>query len=102
MRQLGQLGAADDSGLLPVRARQDLEVAHVAGRSGEAILFIAPRERNLLRLLGEEDPGDPLLDERTEAMWRDGIVEEAARLAARRAAQRWSGKKPQTKVVMPR
>ena len=29
-------------------------------------------------------------------------VEEAARLAARRAAQRWSGKKPQTKVVMPR
>lgn len=29
-------------------------------------------------------------------------VEETARLAARRAAQRWSGKKPQTKVVMPR
>ena len=28
--------------------------------------------------------------------------EEAARLAARRAAQRWSGKKPQTKVVPPR
>ena len=29
-------------------------------------------------------------------------VTEAARLAARRAAQRWSGKKPQTKVVPPR
>jgi ribonuclease J len=28
--------------------------------------------------------------------------EEAARLAARRAAQRWSGKKPQTKVIAPR
>jgi ribonuclease J len=28
--------------------------------------------------------------------------EEAARLAARRAAQRWSGKKPQTKVLHPR
>lgn len=28
--------------------------------------------------------------------------EEAARLAARRAAQCWSGKKPQTKVLMPR
>ncbi len=28
--------------------------------------------------------------------------EEAARLAARRAAQRWSGKKPQTKVLLPR
>ena len=27
--------------------------------------------------------------------------EEAARLAARRAAQRWSGKKPQTKVISP-
>jgi ribonuclease J len=28
-------------------------------------------------------------------------VTEAARLAARRAAQRWSGKKPQTKVILP-
>lgn len=29
------------------------------------------------------------------------VVKEAARLAARRAAQRWSGKKPQVRVVMP-
>ncbi len=29
-------------------------------------------------------------------------ISEAARLAARRAAQRWSGKKPQTKVLFPR
>ena len=28
-------------------------------------------------------------------------VSEAARLAARRAAQRWSGKKPQTRVLLP-
>lgn len=28
-------------------------------------------------------------------------VHEAARLAARRAAQRWSGKKPQTRVILP-
>ncbi|AKH41674.1 ribonuclease J [Altererythrobacter atlanticus] len=28
-------------------------------------------------------------------------VREAARLAARRAAQRWSGKKPQTRVILP-
>lgn len=28
-------------------------------------------------------------------------IHEAARLAARRAAQRWSGKKPQTRVIMP-
>ena len=31
---------------------------------------------------------------------RDAI-HEAARLAARRAAQRWSGKKPQTRVILP-
>lgn len=29
------------------------------------------------------------------------VVKEAARLAARRAAQRWSGKKPQVRVIMP-
>ena len=28
-------------------------------------------------------------------------ITEAARLAARRAAQRWSGKKPQTRVILP-
>ena len=28
-------------------------------------------------------------------------IMEAARLAARRAAQRWSGKKPQTRVILP-
>jgi ribonuclease J len=28
-------------------------------------------------------------------------VTEAARLAARRAAQRWCGKKPQMKVILP-
>jgi len=31
----------------------------------------------------------------------EGQVTEAARLAARRAAQRWSGKKPQVKVMLP-
>ena len=30
----------------------------------------------------------------------EGDVLEAARLAARRAAQRWSGKKPQTRVIL--
>ena len=28
-------------------------------------------------------------------------VHEAARLAARRAAQRWSGKRPQVRVILP-
>ena len=30
----------------------------------------------------------------------EGDVAEAARLAARRAAQRWSGKKPQVKIML--
>ena len=34
-----------------------------------------------------------------QARDRDALVE-AARLAARRAAQRWSGKKPQTRVIL--
>ena len=29
------------------------------------------------------------------------LVHEAARLAARRAAQRWSGKRPQVRVILP-
>jgi ribonuclease J len=35
-----------------------------------------------------------------QARDREAVVE-AARLAARRAAQRWSGKKPQTRVILP-
>lgn len=31
----------------------------------------------------------------------EGVIHEAARLAARRAAQRWSGKRPQVRVIMP-
>ena len=30
-----------------------------------------------------------------------GSVHEAVRLAARRAAQRWSGKRPQVRVILP-
>ena len=57
-------------------------------------------------------PVDPDLDDHSPALmeqlfgrpepdWtdRDSVVE-AARLAARRAAQRWSGKKPQVKVLL--
>ncbi|MEC7817908.1 MAG: ribonuclease J [Pseudomonadota bacterium] len=40
------------------------------------------------RLKGK-DRGDP------------GAIHEAARLAARRAAQRWSGKRPQVRIMMP-
>ncbi|BBC73020.1 MBL fold hydrolase [Altererythrobacter sp. B11] len=44
---------------------------------------------NALRRLKGRDRNDP------------DAVTEAARLAARRAAQRWSGKKPQTRVILP-
>jgi ribonuclease J len=30
-----------------------------------------------------------------------GVIAEAARLAARRSATRWSGKRPQVRVIMP-
>ncbi len=52
--------------------------------------FVAEAEADvaeaLRKLKGKRDPD---------------TVAEAARLAARRAAQRWSGKKPQTKVLQP-
>ncbi|MEO6387026.1 MAG: ribonuclease J [Croceibacterium sp.] len=52
--------------------------------------FIAEAEKDvaeaLRKLKGKRSPDE---------------VAEAARLAARRAAQRWSGKKPQTKVLLP-
>jgi ribonuclease J len=62
-----------------------------------------PLEEDLPDFL-EEAAGDVLTalgrlkgkDARDEA-----VIREAARLAARRAAQRWSGKKPQVRVVMP-
>jgi ribonuclease J len=55
--------------------------------------FVAEAERDVaeaLRKLKGRGRPDP------------DAVTEAARLAARRAAQRWSGKKPQTRVILPR
>lgn len=86
-------------------ARDGLLVVALDGRGGAQVHgigmpldedydeFVAEAERDVaeaLRKLRGADARDP------------ATVEEAARLAARRAAQRWSGKKPQTKVVMPR
>jgi len=55
--------------------------------------FVAEAERDVaeaLRKLKGANARDP------------AAQAEAARLAARRAAQRWSGKKPQTKILLPR
>jgi ribonuclease J len=54
--------------------------------------FLAEAANDVLTAIGRikgKDARDP------------AVVKEAARLAARRAAQRWSGKKPQVRVVMP-
>jgi ribonuclease J len=55
--------------------------------------FVTEAERDVgeaLRRLKGRDRNDP------------DAMSEAARLAARRAAQRWCGKKPQTRIILPR
>ncbi len=54
--------------------------------------FIAETQGDILKAIGKlkgKDANDP------------AAVHEAARLAARRAARRWSGKSPQVRVIMP-
>jgi ribonuclease J len=54
--------------------------------------FLAEASEDVLKAIGKLK-GRDAKDE--------SAIREAARLAARRAAQRWSGKKPQVRVVMP-
>jgi len=54
--------------------------------------FVAEATRDITAAIGKLRGGD----RRDEAS-----VHEAARLAARRAAQRWSGKRPQVRVIVP-
>ena len=83
-------------------ARDGLVIVVLDGRGGAQVHgmglpldedypeFVAEAEADVaeaLRKLKGADARDP------------AAQEEAARLAARRAAQRWSGKKPQTKVI---
>ena len=54
--------------------------------------FVAEAQQDILAAIGKlrgRDATDPV------------AVQEAARLAARRAARRWSGKNPQVRVIMP-
>lgn len=54
--------------------------------------FVAETSEDILKAIGKlkgRDANDP------------AAVHEAARLAARRAARRWSGKNPQVRVIMP-
>jgi ribonuclease J len=62
-----------------------------------------PLEEDMAAFL--EEAADDVLDAIARLKGKDArdpaAVHEAARLAARRAAQRWSGKRPQVRVVMP-
>ena len=86
-------------------ARDGLLVVALDGRGGAQVHGIGmPLDEDYDEFVAEaERDVAEALRKLKGANARDAsAVEEAARLAARRAAQRWSGKKPQTKVVMPR
>lgn len=86
-------------------ARDGLVIVVLDGRGGVQVQgvglpldedyadFVAEAEREVARAVQKVKGG---------ARGERGAVTEAARLAARRAAQRWSGKKPQTQVILPR
>lgn len=80
---------------------------------GALVVILGPGGTVAIESFGlplEEDMGDFIEETKADVLQaigklrgkaRDaGDVSEAARLAARRAARRWSGKKPQVKVVM--
>ena len=86
-------------------ARDGLVIVVLDGRGGVQVQgvglpldedyadFVAEAERDVAKAVQKLKGG---------ARGERGAVTEAARLAARRAAQRWSGKKPQTQVILPR
>jgi ribonuclease J len=86
-------------------ARDGLVIVVLDGRGGVQVQgvglpldedyadFVAEAEREVAKAVQKVKGG---------ARGERGLLAEAARLAARRAAQRWSGKKPQTQVILPR
>ncbi len=84
-------------------ARDGLVIVVLDGRGGAQVHGIGlPLDEDYAEFVAEaeRDVADAL---RKLKGARDvEAMSEAARLAARRAAQRWSGKKPQTKVLPPR
>lgn len=86
------------------------------GRDGLLILVLAPDGAAHIESVGlpldedhdafvaeaKADIGAALAKLKGAARRDDAEITEAARLAARRAAQRWSGKKPQVRVILPR
>jgi ribonuclease J len=86
------------------------------GRDGLLILVLAPDGAAHIESIGlplDEDHGAFVAEAKADiaaglaklkgaARRDDAEITETARLAARRAAQRWSGKKPQVRVILPR
>ena len=103
----GDIIAAADGEAVTMRRR----IAH----EGVVVVVLARGEKPVIEAIGlplEEDM-DEFLDETGEDILKaigklkgrdasdPAAVHEAARLAARRSARRWSGKNPQVRVVMP-
>ena len=90
----GPGGWAGEGVLVVVLARGSRPVIEAIGLPLDEDLpaFLAEAAEDVLKAIGKLK-GRDAKDEAT--------IREAARLAARRAAQRWSGKRPQVRVVMP-
>jgi len=85
---------AGEGAMVVVLARGEQPFIEVIGLPLEEDMpeFIEETQDDILKAIGKlkgKDARDP------------AAVHEAARLAARRAARRWSGKSPQVRVVMP-
>ena len=86
-------------------ARDGLVVVALDGKGGAQVHGIGlPLDEDYDEFVAEaeKDVAEALRKLKGASARDPAAQEEAARLAARRAAQRWSGKKPQTKVVPPR
>jgi ribonuclease J len=84
-------------------------------QDGVLVVVLARRAQPMIEAIGlplDEDLPDFLEEAASDVLTAIGrlkgkdardqaVIKETARLAARRAAQRWSGKKPQVRVVMP-
>jgi ribonuclease J len=86
-------------------ARDGLVIVALDGRGGAQVHGIGlPLDEDYEEFVGEaeRDVADALRKLKGADARDPAAQAEAARLAARRAAQRWSGKKPQTKVLAAR
>ncbi len=84
-------------------ARDGLVIVVIDGRGNPQVEGVGlPLEEDYAEFVAEaeKDVSAALQKLRGADRQDRAVVSEAARLAARRAAQRWSGKKPQTRVIL--